>query len=122
MRNTKHISANTSTIMKTSPSFQCGKLQLTNHTQIHTIILLQQYVVSMLYDRNLIIIMSLFSFINRCAETDLNETVSQLLCALLKRLTDLERHEQYLRSCQNVEGEKGDQVSCCLCVFVGGKE
>ncbi|XP_063701831.1 ras-GEF domain-containing family member 1B [Culicoides brevitarsis] len=41
----------------------------------------------------------------RCAETDLNETVSQLLCALLKRLTDLERHEQYLRSCQNIDGD-----------------
>lgn len=50
-------------------------------------------------------------FINRCAETELNETVSQLLCALLKRLTDLERHEQYLRSCQTGnDGEMSDQV------------
>lgn len=41
------------------------------------------------------------TFTNRCAETQLNETVSQLLCALLQRLTDLERHEQYLRACQH---------------------
>lgn len=58
----------------------------------------------------------------RCAETELNDTVSQLLCALLQRLTELERHEQYLRSCQQAScpssgvdsgsgGSDGDKVS-----------
>ncbi|KAL9924588.1 uncharacterized protein ACN2A1_007929 isoform 1-T3 [Glossina fuscipes fuscipes] len=36
----------------------------------------------------------------RCSHTRLEATVSEILSALLKRLTDLERHEEELRSCQ----------------------
>uniref|UniRef100_A0A336N054 CSON003817 protein n=2 Tax=Culicoides sonorensis TaxID=179676 RepID=A0A336N054_CULSO len=47
----------------------------------------------------------------RCAETELNETVSELLCALLKRLDDLEKHEHYLRACHtSSESNNGDQI------------
>lgn len=38
---------------------------------------------------------------NRCSSTRLETTVSELLSALLKRLTDLERHEEELRSFHN---------------------
>ncbi|XP_046812686.1 uncharacterized protein LOC111691225 isoform X2 [Lucilia cuprina] len=36
----------------------------------------------------------------RCSNTRLEAIVSEILSALLKRLTDLERHEEELRSCQ----------------------
>lgn len=36
----------------------------------------------------------------RCADTDLGDVVSELLSALLKRLTELERHEEDLRAYQ----------------------
>lgn len=38
--------------------------------------------------------------IHRCSNTRLEAIVSEILSALLKRLTDLERHEEELRSCQ----------------------
>lgn len=34
----------------------------------------------------------------RCANNELNDIVSELLCALLSRLTDLEQHEEDLRA------------------------
>lgn len=35
---------------------------------------------------------------HRCANNELNDIVSELLCALLTRLTDLEQHEEDLRA------------------------
>lgn len=46
-----------------------------------------------LFDYNLTVI-------RRCSNTRLEAIVSEILSALLKRLTDLERHEEELRSCQ----------------------
>lgn len=64
-----------------------------------------------IYNSNTIYIL----FTNRCGtETELNETVSQLLCALLQRLTDLERHEQYLRACQANNNTSADEKVCTI--------
>lgn len=46
---------------------------------------------------------------HRCSNSHLEAAVSQTLSALLKRLTDLERHEADLRACQT-----NDKVSGCL--------
>jgi len=40
---------------------------------------------------------------HRCSNSHLEAAVSQTLSALLKRLTDLERHEADLRACQTNE-------------------
>lgn len=37
----------------------------------------------------------------RCSNTNLEGVVSEILSALLKQLTDLERHEEDLRACQS---------------------
>lgn len=37
----------------------------------------------------------------RCANTGLGDVVSELLSALLNRLTELEQHEEKLRACQS---------------------
>ncbi|XP_023031658.1 ras-GEF domain-containing family member 1B isoform X2 [Drosophila willistoni] len=41
----------------------------------------------------------------RCSQSHLEAVVSQILSALLKRLTDLERHEADLRACQQTNSE-----------------
>ncbi|XP_055375627.1 ras-GEF domain-containing family member 1B [Condylostylus longicornis] len=41
--------------------------------------------------------------VSRCSNTGLEELVSEMLSALLNRLTDLEKHEEDLRACQNTE-------------------
>lgn len=44
----------------------------------------------------------------RCANTDLGDVVSELLSALLNRLTELEQHEEKLRACQSNINEVSD--------------
>lgn len=41
----------------------------------------------------------------RCANTSLGDVVSELLSALLNRLTELEQHEKELRVCQTFVDE-----------------
>jgi len=48
--------------------------------------------------------------ITRCANTGLSDVVSELLRALLNRLTDLEYHEEDLRACQTTDVDK-DKVN-----------
>uniref|UniRef100_A0A1A9WZ42 N-terminal Ras-GEF domain-containing protein n=1 Tax=Glossina brevipalpis TaxID=37001 RepID=A0A1A9WZ42_9MUSC len=50
----------------------------------------------------------------RCSHTRLEATVSEILSALLKRLTDLERHEEELRSCQIISDKKKWDQPCSL--------
>lgn len=56
----------------------------------------------------------------KCADTGLENEVSELLRALLTRLTDLERHEEELRACQSsnekVRFEKINEKKI-LCTF-----
>ncbi|XP_053677348.1 ras-GEF domain-containing family member 1B [Anopheles nili] len=47
----------------------------------------------------------------RCADTKLAKVVPQLLCALLARLTELENHEEELRSYQSTVDNKTESVS-----------
>ncbi|XP_055709884.1 ras-GEF domain-containing family member 1B [Phlebotomus papatasi] len=57
----------------------------------------------------------------RCANTELGDRVSDLLCALLNRLTDLEHHEEELRACQsntektNMKWTSASQLAQLLC-------
>lgn len=44
-------------------------------------------------------------FTHRCANTGLGDVVSELLSALLNRLTELEQHEKELRACQSLVDE-----------------
>ncbi|XP_050077438.1 ras-GEF domain-containing family member 1B isoform X2 [Anopheles maculipalpis] len=47
----------------------------------------------------------------RCADTKLANVVPQLLCALLARLTELENHEEELRSYQSTVDNKTESIS-----------
>nr|XP_040237071.2 ras-GEF domain-containing family member 1B-like [Anopheles coluzzii] len=47
----------------------------------------------------------------RCADTKLANVVPQLLCALLARLTELENHEEELRSYQSTADNKTESIS-----------
>ncbi|XP_052867517.1 ras-GEF domain-containing family member 1B [Anopheles cruzii] len=47
----------------------------------------------------------------RCADTDLASVVSQLLCALLARLTQLENHEEELKSYQSTVDNKTESIT-----------
>ncbi|XP_070132982.1 ras-GEF domain-containing family member 1B-B isoform X2 [Drosophila bipectinata] len=49
----------------------------------------------------------------RCSNSHLEAVVSQTLSALLKRLTDLERHEADLRACQTNDKSVGDTPLNC---------
>lgn len=46
-----------------------------------------------------------FNLFDRCANTGLGDVVSELLSALLNRLTELEQHEKELRACQSLVDE-----------------
>ncbi|XP_037960568.1 uncharacterized protein LOC119689743 [Teleopsis dalmanni] len=49
----------------------------------------------------------------RCSNTQLEAVVSEILSALLKRLTDLEKHEEELRACQtNTEKSEANYLDC----------
>ncbi|XP_037903969.1 ras-GEF domain-containing family member 1B isoform X2 [Hermetia illucens] len=52
--------------------------------------------------------------VSRCSNTRLEEVVSVMLSALLKRLTDLEQHEKYLRAGQQNSSDDGktDSIEC----------
>lgn len=50
-------------------------------------------------------VMILLYFTHRCANTGLGDVVSELLSALLNRLTELEQHEKELRACQSLVDE-----------------
>ncbi|XP_049536781.1 ras-GEF domain-containing family member 1B [Anopheles darlingi] len=47
----------------------------------------------------------------RCADTELASVVSQLLCALLARLTQLENHEEELKSYQSIVDNKTESIT-----------
>lgn len=47
---------------------------------------------------------------HRCANTGLGDVVSELLSALLNRLTELEQHEKELRACQSLVDEVKQQI------------
>ncbi|XP_055916859.1 uncharacterized protein LOC129949429 [Eupeodes corollae] len=49
--------------------------------------------------------------VSRCSNTGLEELVSEILSALLKRLTELEKHEGDLRACQS-NTDKIDLIDC----------
>lgn len=52
----------------------------------------------------------------RCANTGLGDVVSELLSALLNRLTELEQHEKELRACQSLVDEVSNvqfRIICC---------
>uniref|UniRef100_A0A8D8A016 Ras-GEF domain-containing family member 1B-A n=1 Tax=Culex pipiens TaxID=7175 RepID=A0A8D8A016_CULPI len=46
----------------------------------------------------------------RCADTKLADVVSELLCALLARLTELEKHEEELKSYQSTVDNKTESI------------
>ncbi|XP_058445942.1 ras-GEF domain-containing family member 1B isoform X2 [Malaya genurostris] len=46
----------------------------------------------------------------RCADTKLAEVVSELLCALLARLTELEKHEDELKRYQSIADNKTESI------------
>ncbi|XP_065092369.1 ras-GEF domain-containing family member 1B [Ochlerotatus camptorhynchus] len=46
----------------------------------------------------------------RCADTTLADVVSELLCALLARLTELEKHEEELKSYQSTVDNKTESI------------
>ncbi|XP_055544985.1 ras-GEF domain-containing family member 1B isoform X2 [Wyeomyia smithii] len=46
----------------------------------------------------------------RCANTELAQVVSELLCALLARLTELEKHEEELKSYQSTVDNKTESI------------
>ncbi|KXJ80627.1 hypothetical protein RP20_CCG023950, partial [Aedes albopictus] len=47
----------------------------------------------------------------RCADTKLADVVSDLLCALLARLTELEKHEEELKSYQSTVDNKTESIT-----------
>ncbi|XP_062545498.1 ras-GEF domain-containing family member 1B isoform X1 [Armigeres subalbatus] len=47
----------------------------------------------------------------RCADTKLADVVSELLCALLARLTELEKHEEELKSYQSTVDNKTESIT-----------
>lgn len=51
----------------------------------------------------------------RCSNTNLEGVVSEILSALLKQLTDLERHEEDLRACQSTT-EKVSMIMRYICI------